>query len=268
MSLSNRPALFVVPLIAALAGFWLLLISPKRDQAGELQTQIDRLEASISDSEAQIVLAEAARDNFAGNYAEMVDLGRAVPEGDDQATLVYDVSKIGRGANVEFRDFQVTSAAQAVEPAPQPETTAPPAEGGEGEGESPAPEVPATATEATAATLPIGATVGPAALPVMPYAFKFQGSFFNMADFFGDLERTVTIGGRDPKVSGRLITVDGFAFAGDQQEGFPAIEASFSVTTYLVPPEQGLAAGATPAGPAPVGATGTPTPTSSTTSTP
>ena len=31
---------------------------------------------------------------------------------------------------------------------------------------------------------------------------------------------------------------------------FPKLQATFSVTTYLTPPEQGLTAGATPVGPA------------------
>jgi hypothetical protein len=46
--------------------------------------------------------------------------------------------------------------------------------------------------------------------------------------------------------------------------GFPNVEANFSVTTYIVPPEQGIAAGATPAGPAPVADPAAPVPASTT----
>ena len=58
----------------------------------------------------------------------------------------------------------------------------------------------------------------------------------------------------------------------DPIKGFPSVAADIAVTTYMVPPEQGLSAGASPAGPAPVGspdapvivsdsATATPAPT-------
>ena len=36
--------------------------------------------------------------------------------------------------------------------------------------------------------LPLGATVGAAGLPLMPYDFNYLGSFFDFADFFGDLD--------------------------------------------------------------------------------
>jgi hypothetical protein len=47
------------------------------------------------------------------------------------------------------------------------------------------------------------------------------------------------------------MTIDGFAMGPDPAAGFPRVDASLSVTTYIVPPEEGIAAGATPAGPAP-----------------
>ena len=55
-----------------------------------------------------------------------------------------------------------------------------------------------------------------------------------------------------------MITIDGFSLKGDTGKGFPALEGSFSVTTYLTPPEVGVTGGAAPIGPAegtPVSAT-------------
>ncbi len=110
------------------------------------------------------------------------------------------------------------------------------------------------ATETAAAVLPIGATVGSAGLPVMPYKLRFSGSFFNMADFFDELDKTVDVvdSGGTPEVRGRLMTVNGFAMVGDPVHGFPDVQASLSLNTYIVPADQGLAAGASPAGPSPV----------------
>ncbi len=49
--------------------------------------------------------------------------------------------------------------------------------------------------------------------------------------------------------TGRLVTLDGFALNGDSNLGFPHLDANFSVTTYLVPPSQGVTAGASPTAP-------------------
>jgi hypothetical protein len=48
------------------------------------------------------------------------------------------------------------------------------------------------------------------------------------------------------------MTIDGFSLAAAQNQGFPALEATFSVTTFLTPPSQGVTAGATPESPLPV----------------
>jgi hypothetical protein len=111
-------------------------------------------------------------------------------------------------------------------------------------------------TEATAATLPLGAAVGPAGLPVSSYAFSLSGRYFDTADFLADLDSLVEASPtKAPSVHGRLFTVDGFSLALDDFASFPMMQANLSVTTYGVPADQGVEAGATPAGPAPAGTT-------------
>ncbi|MGH2951055.1 MAG: hypothetical protein ACRDKX_03320, partial [Solirubrobacterales bacterium] len=123
----------------------------------------------------------------------------------------------------------------------------------------------APATEAAAAVLPIGSTVGPAGLPVMPYDLDFRGSFFDIADFMAGLDGLVRLKGDGVGVDGRLLTVDGFTLSGDQRTGFPFLEADLHVTTYVAPADQGLTAGATPQAPATATTPATPTPASTTT---
>jgi hypothetical protein len=133
---------------------------------------------------------------------------------------------------------------------------------GAGEGEAPAPEAPSTEeaaapaspTEAAASLLPLGATIGTAGLGVMPYTLKFDGNFFHMADFIRGLDSMVKTRNEEVKVDGRLITIDGFNLK-ESPLGFPRLEASVEITTYVTPPEVGAAGGATPAGPAPATAT-------------
>ena len=110
---------------------------------------------------------------------------------------------------------------------------------------------PVPATEAAAATLPIGASVGPAGLPTLPYSLKFNGSFFDAADFMSGLDSLVRM--RDGKVAanGRLLTVDGFTLSNPTLGAVPQLQVNFAVTSYMTPADQGLTGGATLGGPAP-----------------
>ncbi len=111
---------------------------------------------------------------------------------------------------------------------------------------------------------------------MLPYQFKYTGNFFKVADFLGDIDSSVTTKTGEPVVHGRLMTVDGFALNGDPVSAAGGVQANFAVTTYIVPPGQGITGGATPAGPAPLASgspstvsttapSSTPTPTAATT---
>jgi len=226
-------AMLVVALLAT--GFWVLALSPKRDEATELGTQVEKLEASLSQHRAEIAVAEEARRSFPVDYKRLVLLGKAVPGDDDTASLLVQVNRVADRAGVRFQDLQLTpSSGSEGEPAAALSST-----GGE----------PVSATEATASLLPLGAAIGPAGLAVMPYTLTFRGDFFQMADFIQGLDSLVDTTNEEVAVDGRLITVDGFALTPDPDLGFPALLASFSVTTYLTPPGQGTTAGASPTGP-------------------
>ena len=102
-----------------------------------------------------------------------------------------------------------------------------------------APGAPAPPTEVAASLLPLGATIGPAGLGVMPYDLIFTGSFSHVADFIKGIDALVHTSNAKVEVDGRLITLDGFALNA-ANSGFPNLEATFAVTTYLVPPGQGV----------------------------
>jgi Tfp pilus assembly protein PilO len=221
----------------------MLLISPKREEASKLDKKVETLEASLSQHQAEAETAEAARREFPTNYSQLVVLGKAVPADAETSSLLVQIQQISERSHVRFEEVNLTSeGGEASAPAP--------AAGGEL----------ASPTEVAASTLPLGASVGPAGLNVMPYTLNFTGSFFHVADFIHGLDNLVKTTNANVSVDGRLLTVNSFSLA-PSEEGFPKLAASFSVTTYLTPPEQGLTGGATPSGPAP---TATATPASST----
>ena len=97
--------------------------------------------------------------------------------------------------------------------------------------------------------LPLGATIGPAGLAVMPYTVTFDGNFFQIADFINGIDSLVATSDEEVRVDGRLVTIDGFALEADPEIGFPALQAGFALTTYLTPPGEGVTGGATPESP-------------------
>ena len=254
---ADRAIMLAVPLVALALAFIFLVISPKRNEVSQLDEEATALQATIDAGEAQIAAAKQARKRFPKDYGRLVQLGRAVPDDGDQATFVYDISELGRRNDLMFQDFEVlagTTSDQAPAPTPTPsESSAPTDPAIPTDPAAPTDTNPTLATEATAALLPLGATVGPAGLPVMPYGVTFRGSFFDMADFLGALDSTVLTKGANPEVSGRLMTIDSFVFTADPAKGFPKVQSNLALTTYITAPNEGLAAGATPAGPAPAG---------------
>lgn len=231
-------------LIAAMVGivvlvlvFWMMLLSPKREEASKLGKEVETQEASLAAHEAEVTQALQARDEFPSNYEQLVVLGKAVPGDDDTASLIVQLNRIARSADVSFRNLELAENAGEAAPAPAPEETT----GTTGGSASP--------TEVAASTLPLGATIGPAGLAVMPYELTFEGEFFEIADFIKGLDSLVRTENARVSVNGRLFTINGFSLGPSGSKPFPALEATFSITTYLTPPSEGVTSGATPTSP-------------------
>jgi Tfp pilus assembly protein PilO len=239
--LKSRGFVFAVLGIIALGlFFWILVLSPKREEAKELGAQVTALEGSLSQHEAEIRQGEEAREQFPDEYQRLVVLGKAVPADDETASLLVQVSHIAERTGIEFRTIQLNSSGGSTE-AP----AAAPAAGAE----------PASPTEAAASLLPLGATIGPAGLAVMPYTLTFNGNFSEIADFIAGIDKLVKTSNADVAVDGRLVTLDAFVLKPDPSRGFPALQGTFSVTTYITPPGQSVTGGATPESPADATAT-------------
>lgn len=233
MRRSGNLTILAMIAVAVLAiAFWMLLLSPRRAEVAKLGQQVERVEASLAQHRTEIREGEAARAEFPADYQQLVVLGKAVPANDETASLFVQLSGIARTAGVDFQDIALDSAGT------EGEASATPSSAGE----------PASATEAAAALMPLGASIGTAGLAVMPYTLTFDGSFFQIADFIKGLDALVQTQVEGVKVDGRLITVDSFSLGAG--EGGSSLTATFSVTTYLTPPGQGLTAGVSLANPA------------------
>lgn len=236
LSSSNLTVVGALGLVVLGIAFYAMALSPKRKEASELDVQAQQLKSSLAVHQSEVAAGEEARRDFAGEYQRLVVLGKAVPGDDDTASLLVQVDHIAGHAGVRFSNL-------ALSP------------GGSGEGSeavAPAPEAsaaPISPTEAAAATMPLGATIGSAGLGVMPYSLTFDGNFFQIADFIKGLDSLVATRTENVIVDGRLLTINGFTLQA-AKAGFPSLEATFSVTTYLTPPGQGVTGGASPESPA------------------
>jgi Tfp pilus assembly protein PilO len=233
---SSNGMIVAMLLIAGVAfAFWSVAVSPKREEAAKLDTQVEQLESSLALHQAEITQGEEARKEFPLDYQQLVVLGKAVPGDDDTASLLVQISHIAEKTGIEFRDIKLNSS------------------GGEEESAAATPATsssePVSATEAAASLLPLGATIGPAGLAVMPYTLTFKGNFFTIADFIKELDSLVRTTNENVKVDGRLITMDAFSLVPDKEVGFPSLDVTFGVTTYLTPPSEGVTAGASPSSP-------------------
>jgi Tfp pilus assembly protein PilO len=287
----NKMVLLALGIAAVLFLFYFAVLGPKREKASSLGGEITELESSIDQQKQVTEFAEQARQDFPQYYGRLVVLGKAVPEEADSASMLVQVNNLANRSGVDFRGIELSDSSSGEAAAGGSTAGTPPAAtpapGSESSGGTPPPEsappsgdtgatpastgtstgtAPAPATEASAANLPIGAVVGPAGLPTLPYSVTMSGGFFGVANFMGGLDRLVTLRESEGQVSanGRLMTVDGFALHHPTSGAVPSLEVDFSLTSYVTPAEQGLTAGASPGGPAPAPAAPEATPASST----
>ena len=153
LSGTNRVIVAMLVVVLLAIAFWMLLLSPKREEADKLGAEVATLQGSLAVHEAEAEQAEEARKEFPANYQQLVVLGKAVPGDDDTASLLVQVNRIAEGADVTFRDLTLEAATSA-----EPRRCRPRAP------EAPAGGPTATPTEVAASTLPLGATIGPAGL--------------------------------------------------------------------------------------------------------
>jgi hypothetical protein len=229
----NAVIVSMLAVAALAAAFWVLALSPKREEAKKLDVRVEQLKSTLAQHQAEVQAGLAARRSFAADYERLVVLGKATPSGDDTPSLLIQINRIAHRAEVSFQTLTLEEASESETPEATISAT----------GE------PVSATEASASLLPLGASIGPAGLAVMPYTLTFRGGFFKVADFIKGLDELVKTTNENVAVDGHLITIDGFSLEEDPDSEFPELQATFRVTTFLTPPGQGLAGGATPAGP-------------------
>jgi Pilus assembly protein, PilO len=209
----DRMVLVGVILLAALGGAWMLVVSPERTKAGELQTQVSTAKTQLSTAEGQLAAARTAQSQYAAAYASVVSLGKAVPPSEEVPSLIYQLSQASNQKDVQFASITSSSGAPS-------------------------------SSSSTASA----ASTAAASFTSMPFTFVFEGGFFELEHLFNQLTSftTATADGQ-VKVSGRLLTIQSVKLApittgGAEPSKSKAAEltGTITATAYVLPASQGL----------------------------
>jgi Tfp pilus assembly protein PilO len=286
----RRIILILVPIVVLVA-YWFLLFSPKRDELKTGRNQQHQAEQARDQAVAQAAQLAHARETFAADYAEIVRLGKAIPETVDAPSLLVQLDRASHGTHIDFGSVVFGARASASVPAAAPTTQGPEqpdgnaAAGGAKAVTGPGRVVESagntvnTANQASSnvdqasggststTTTPTGAAPATtnSALDTVALTFNFTGTYFDLANFFHRLKRFVNVTNNRILVHGRLMTIDSLTFAPSAPNSTgptsSKLTASVGATVYLAPNAQGTSAGATPQGPAATSTATTPTTT-------
>jgi hypothetical protein len=238
----------VVVAVAAAAAYWMLLLSPKRDEIAKLDKSIAGKEVELKTAQSQLATYQKAKARYKANYTTLTRLGKAVPGDDDVRSLMVQLDDAADDAGVDFSTINVGGSSAAV--------VAPPT----------------GVTDPTAPKVPPGAVaVGSAGFSALPFSMSFKGDFFDLSSLFNRMERFVNVRNERIDVTGRLLLVDSITIAPEQTgagTGFSALKAQIGASSYLVPADEDMLKGATPEGPAGTSGGSTPAPAGGSTPTP
>ncbi len=233
MTTRDRLVLIGVIVLAVLGGGWLLVVSPERKQAAQVQTQVQSARQQLETAQAQDSSAQAAQQRYTAAYSSVVSLGKAVPPATEVPSLIYELDQASNQRDVNFNSITTGTSGGSTGAAAGPSSAAG-----------------AAAASAT-----------PAGFTQMPFTFVFKGSFAGLAHLLGEVDGFVqrTTAG-DVLVRGRLLTIQGADItvesssgsgssgAGSKSGSVP-LSATITATAYVLPAGQGLTGGATPIGP-------------------
>lgn len=225
MTRTNKILLTVAAFGVAVAAFWFLVLSPKREEITTLDSSIATKQAELGQSQQMLSTYEAARGSYKKNYATLARLGKAVPADDDVRSLLVQIETTADGTGVDFGQIELGSNLAGADAPTATEEDATP--------------------EGELATAPGTVPVAGGALSAMPFNFAFDGGFFDLSTFFARLEHFVTVNNQRLDATGRLLRIETVSIA-PSTAGFPAMQARVGAATYVVPPVEPVTAAAAP----------------------
>ncbi len=202
----DRIVIVVIAALAVVAAAWLLVLAPEREKATKLGAEVSTAESQLTTAQSEVNAARSAQASYPTEYTSLVNLGKAVPTGQEVPSLIVQLAQATNEKNVEFTS--ITSGGSA---------------GGSG-----------------------SSAAASAGFTAMPFTFVFNGSFFDLYDLFQQLNRfTLRTSAGTLQVSGRLLTIQGVQLApGTSGSGKSnsQLTGTITATAYVIPASQATSA--------------------------
>jgi Tfp pilus assembly protein PilO len=203
----DRIVIVVIAALAVAAAAWLLVVAPEREKATKLGVEVSTAQSQLTTAESEVNTARSAEVGYPTEYASLVNLGKAVPTGQEVPSLIVQLAQATNEKNVEFSS--ITSGGSSAN---------------------------SSATPAAAASF-----------TAMPFTFVFNGSFFNLYDLFQQLNHfTTRTSAGSLQVSGRLLTIQSVQLAPGTSSGSGGssgqLTGTISATAYVLPASQAASA--------------------------
>jgi hypothetical protein len=221
----DRMVAIAVGVIVVLGVAWLLVVSPEKDKASKLGSQVSAAQSQLQTAEGELADAHSAQTQYAAAYASVVRLGKAVPASQEVPSLIYQLAQASNTKKVEFDSI-----------------------------------VAGTGGSSSSTITP--ASITPAGFTQMPFTFIFNGTFFDLERLLHRVDAfTVQSSAGTLHVSGRLLTIqsvklvpktEGSSSSNQKAKNLP-LTGTITATAYVLPASQGLTGGATSSSPSSTG---------------
>jgi len=222
MTARDRLVVIAVAAIALLGAAWLLVVSPERKKAADLNSKVSAANTELASASSQLANARQAQASYASAYASILRLGKAVPAQDEVPALIYQLAQASHRRGVNFASIVAGTGSASGAPA---------------------------AGAAAAAT-----SSAAAGFSQLPFTFTFEGTFADLYRLFSQLNAaTVRTASGGLQVSGRLLTIQSAKLAPVPASGSTApssrLTGTITATAYVLGGGQSVAGGATASSP-------------------
>lgn len=180
----DRVLLGIVAALALCAAFYVLVITPQRNAAARLQTQIGAARTTLARAQQRVAEGRAAETALKASQRDWSATQRAVPQNADVPALLKVLARSANAAHVSMQNISLSGAASsAASTAAAPTTTA---------------AAPATTT---------GTAASPTEATAIPVALTFDGGYQALNRLVDRLDALVTTSRRRISSRGPLIGI-------------------------------------------------------------
>ncbi len=232
MTTRDRLVLMTVVVLGVLGAGWMLGVSPERQKAAKLDTEVSAAQATLATAQSQLAEAQGAQSQYSTAYASVVKLGKAVPADEEVPSLVYELDQATHQKDVEFTSITTGTSGSST-------------------------------SSASSTALGAAASGG---FTQMPFTFVFRGTFADLYKLLHTVDNFTLHTTAGVLVTGRLLTIQSASLESKQEgasenespngssKSSPEKEAeltgTITATAYVLPPGEGLTGGASSSGPA------------------